>query len=273
MSMSICDGIDEIIDEQFKEVIANVGKKPPHYKRTKSCQLLTISSRPSHFNADKLINNMLLCVKRNWLMSQQLSNRRPSKENWRFKKMPKKSEKNKSPEKVLEKKIAEFTSNDWVNQVPTASGLINENKDKKRSIDLVYKHREYEYELIELKVESNTPLSAAMEVLQYAILYMFSRHHYTESEQKAKKLLNAKKIHLTVLAPHKYYDECNLEWLEQALNDSLRRFMETQPFKLEMDFHFKAFPQDFNAIGGYSDEDCRSALKRIKPVYGLQKDL
>lgn len=271
VSMSICNGIDVIIDEQFKEVINNVGKTP-HYKHKKSCQLL--HKQPSHFDAYHLIANMLLCVERNWKVSQ----RRPSKENWRFKKVEYiNQEKNKSPEKLLEKKIACITSEEWANQVPTASGLINENYDKLRNVDLVYKLHEHEYELIELKVGSDSPLAAAMEVLQYAVLYIFSRLHYNKEEQSSKKLLQAETIHLIVLAPHSYYNKCNLEWLEEALNKGLRAFTETQPFKLVMDFQFKAFPQDFNPLPSYNAEAhlsvLKAALKEIKPIYGLKQDI
>lgn len=263
--MSICKGIDEIIDEQFKEVINDVGSSP-HYKHKKSCQLLL--KQPSNFDSYHLIANMLLCVERNW----KVSKRRPSKENWRFEKVEYiNQEKNKSKEKLLEKKIAFITSREWANQVPTASGLINGRNDKLRNIDLVFRKQKNEFEFIELKVSSDTPLSAAMEVLHYAVLYVFARLYYTPEEQNANELLKASKIHLAVLAPYEYYVNCNLKWLEEALNKGIGAFVKTQPFKLEMDFQFKVFPEDFNPDGKYSNEDCHSALERIRPFYELKQ--
>jgi hypothetical protein len=94
-------------------------------------------------------------------------------ENWRFAKKTYIADRNTSPEKTLEKTIAKITDADWVNQVPTASGLWNASADTHRNIDLVHRLGPKQYEFIELKVETDTPLKAAMESLIYGC-FMFS---------------------------------------------------------------------------------------------------
>jgi hypothetical protein len=74
---------------------------------------------------------------------------------------------------------------------------------------LIHRCEEGVYELIELKVESNTPLYAAMEILQNAVLYIFYRERKKELEGEVaepKDILRATVIHLRVLAPCNYYE-------------------------------------------------------------------
>jgi hypothetical protein len=82
------------------------------------------------------------------------------------------------------------------------------------------------WEFIELKVNSDTPLYAAMEILQYGLLFLFSRHHQQELQyDTSKELLQATQIHLKVLAPSRYYTSnragapYQLQWLEESLNE------------------------------------------------------
>jgi hypothetical protein len=86
--------------------------------------------------------------------------RSPSEENWRFKEKPDISPDSKLLEKTLEKTIARRCGDDWVNQVPTASGLVGSG-ERQRNLDLVHRLSETQYDLIELKVGSDTPLYAA----------------------------------------------------------------------------------------------------------------
>jgi hypothetical protein len=60
-------------------------------------------------------------------------------------------------------------------QVPVASGVLDGNRDKKSCVDLVCRTAPGCFDLIELKVGSNHAVYAAMEVLRYGVLYLFSR--------------------------------------------------------------------------------------------------
>ena len=167
--------------------------------------------------------------------------RGPSKENWRWTKNLKWSPRAEVDEKTIEKLISQECGPDWVNQVPTASGLLNHAGEKRCSIDLVWRIREAEYEFIELKYRDSwrireaeyefielkyrdsTPLFAAFEVVKYGMLYLLSRKHisllgYTMA---FNPLLWAKVVHLVVLAPPEFYLQYKLKWLEDDLLSAL----------------------------------------------------
>ena len=136
---------------------------------------------------------------------------------WKLRKVPSLDAKNESAEKVLEKLVVMLLGPEWSNQVAVASGYIpGAVSDKKRAIDLVHDCGNGEFEFIELKYGdatqrygSNTPLYAAWEIVLYGLLYAHARKQTARSD--ASPLLQAKKIHLMVLAPKGYYAAFNLE--------------------------------------------------------------
>lgn len=61
-------------------------------------------------------------------------------------------------------------------------------------------------ELIGLKIESNTPYDAALQVLRYGAVYMLYRlEPELEGRFKSNPVMRAKRVVLEVLAPHPYY--------------------------------------------------------------------
>ncbi|MFQ5932670.1 MAG: hypothetical protein ACE5MM_09690, partial [Nitrospiraceae bacterium] len=202
----------------------------------------------------------------------------PSKENWRFAGRTDIARSNPSEEVTLERAIIRLSNRDWANQVPTASGLVGPTSDKRRCLDLVHRLDDRAWEFIELKIGSDTPLYAAMEILTYGLLYLFSRHHRDEFQYDDwKELLQASLIHLKVLAPSKYYSpngtgtHYHLKWLEDLLNDGLRRFLDESPrLSLQMPFQFEAFPPDFEwtaTTDATRDESVRAALRERRAIY------
>ena len=118
--------------------------------------------------------------------------------------------------------------------------------DKRCAVDLVFRVGEQSFELIELKVESDTPLRAAVEIVQYGLLYALARDRYPETQHASKDLLRAKDVHLRVLAPTNYYAPYTLAWLEHDLDVGLRSFaLEQFGMPLLASFSFHAFPKDF----------------------------
>jgi hypothetical protein len=111
-------------------------------------------------------------------------------------------------------------------------------------VDLVFNHGDCHYDLVELKIKSDTPLYAAMEILGYGLIYLASR---TDRAEILKynvadlPVLNANRISLCVLAPANYY-EGSLMWLQDAINDGLKRFATTD---LNIDFCFQKFGNQF----------------------------
>jgi hypothetical protein len=266
MPKSILEDVGKIIDEALGLKGCEIGKAP-HYRHRESCQRL--SRKPmSKFNGQALIEKIYKQVNNN------RSNKDPSEENWRWKKNPEKKDESrqenreKKLEVRLERKIVE-TSADWVNQVPTASGLVDEHSDKRGAIDLVHRLKDDEYEFIELKLRSDTPLYAAMEILQYGILYIFSRKDRKKLGYKEDRgpLLWAKSVHLQVLAPHDYYKGYTLDWLEDEICKGLKSFLVEQKVKLQIDFRFEAFPPSFTLAPFPENDAIAQALNNRRPVY------
>jgi len=197
---------------------------------------------------------------------------------WRLRKVPKLEPENDSAEKVLEKLVVMLLGPKWSNQVAVASGYIpGAASDKKRAIDLVHDCGNGEFEFIELKYGdatqgygSNTPLYAAWEIVLYGLLYAHARKKSDRSD--ASPLLQAKKIHLMVLAPNGYYAAFNLKWLEQAINKGLQSLpLEGVKFTFAFQRFTKKFEEIYNhplpmpaAIQAFRQADLRDR----EPVYG-----
>ena len=277
----ILRGVDKII---FERLNGDEIGEPPHYDKTSFCRSLKDSSLTDLDGLD-LITKIYDQIVDN--LSKPGTGRIPSKENWRWKKNPKIKEAqdgkagNTSPEVGLEKAIVKISSqiwpevSEWSNQAPTSSGLLGPNYDKKRAIDLVHRWQDgkhVDYEFIELKVDSNNPVSAAMEIMVYGMLYVLSRDNREVMRyvRENNPLLWGRNIHLQVLAPCAYYVGHDLARLEKTLDEALGDFLEGRGFG--MDFKFQEFPQDFHprlVLKNTSSRDCKiiKALRHRKPVY------
>jgi len=240
---SILKDVNDLIDSELG--LMDIGETP-HHKHKTSCDRLTKS--PMTGIALDLIAKIYDKVQENWRDSNCPKG---SKKNWRFEKQPVISRKNRSPEVILEKAIVNISHEIWpdvtcwMNQVPVASGLTRR-KEGRRAIDLVHRCGDGWYEFIELKVNegAGTPLFAAMEILQYGVLYMFSRENAKALgyEGTDKELLGATGIHLKVLAPATYYEGYDdLSQLEESIRKGLAKFLAQRKFafELEMDFKFE----------------------------------
>jgi hypothetical protein len=258
--LGIRDIINDTIDNALK---LNFEAPKPLYSHKKACQKLS-SKQPLEFDACLLIKDICKEI-------EEAQRRKPSNKNWCWRKNE--SYDTKSPEVRLERNLIKRLDTTWANQVPTSSGLVDEHLDKTRNIDLVHWCEDGWYEFIELKVESNTPLFAAMEILQYGTLYIFSRDHRDELRYRPHEnpLLWGKGVHLRVLAPDDYYkykDRGNqhlttyeLEWLEGKINEGLHAFLAEPKRDFDMTFSFERFT---------SQEDLlKDPLNNRKPVYPI----
>ena len=110
-------------------------------------------------------------------------------------------------------------------------------------------------ELIELKVKSNTPLSAAIQILLYGLSNAFFQinHHRVLPNGSTNKLLEVKELRLRVLAPVTYYErfskvELWLKSFESCLDEGVKIFfnkiMNPDYVKISQ-FCFEAFPASF----------------------------
>lgn len=235
----VLDGLDALID---RHLLAGDQFESFRYHQKRSYNALS-KNPPKSFDGAKLIAAMYKRVEGNLA---KRPDRAPSSENWKIR-SPGDPEaigpgaKNESDELLLERAIVQRWPQDWTHQMPVASGLFGARTDKRRLLDLVYDLKQGHYDFIELKIKSDTPLYAAMEILGYGLVYLASRQNKASNlgyDDALLPLLRASHITLCVLAPEAYYADCNLEWLEQAINHGLSSFDKRE---LRMRFRFEKF--------------------------------
>ena len=215
-----------------------------------------------------LIPSMMRKISDNYAQSGASANKDRSRQNWRWCSLqPQISAANVSPEAVLERAVASACERqgqkDWANQVPVASGLVAGAADGRRAIDLVHRHRDGHFEFIELKIASDTPLYAAVEVIGYASLWLIAR---ADPPAHPSELLTADVLDLRVLAPEKYYDGFDLQWLEARLNEEVSSLGWTHGVRLS--FAFDVLPAILcvspTSLG---DGDLMQALASRAPLF------
>ena len=162
-------------------------------------------------------------IAENYVRGGATSNRDRSQQNWRWCSIQSQiGAANRSPEVMLERAVAASCLRagrvDWGNQVPVASGLLLGASDRRRAIDLVHRRGERHFEFIELKVASDTPLYAAIEIIGYACIWLLARG---DRPSRPSALLDADRIDLRVLAPAAFYDRYELEAIELSLGQSV----------------------------------------------------
>lgn len=193
---------------------------------------------------------------------------------------------NSSPEKMLEKAVAMLAARNhmpgWYNQCPVASGIVNSRSDRNSAVDLVECSESRErVRFVELKWDSDTPLSAIQQILRYGVAYIFCRVYSRELPLHYRSLMDARHVSLEVVAPRGYFLSVEsirsmtdtTAWLDQfkperanempaiefeslelgehiteqsrSLNEFAR--MKTDGL-LSMSLNAFAFPEDFNRI-------------------------
>ena len=210
-----------------------------------------------------LADDLLEKITDNLHAGRKVAKRLPSKKNWRFKPTPHGASKhNTSAEVTFERAVVAAPGNTWANQVPTSSGLMDGRHDRTRNIDLVEQPRPGEFEFIELKLREDgkryeqTPLYAALEILDYGALYVFSRQEASALGYSAdsKVILEADRIGLRVLAPRPFYEfrkrgsgnrPFRLEWLQRTMQSAASRLGDQVGEGFIMDFRFTVFPEAF----------------------------
>jgi hypothetical protein len=249
-------GVDCLIDHALG--VTGFGSSTPHYRSKKAA--LALRSHPSSLQTIELIERM---------RSQILANlgdpdarwrvRGGSWENWRWKKNLRFTPRSVVDEKTIEKLIATDCGDCWVNQIPTASGLLDKASETHCNIDLVKRTAKDTYEFIELKYDDATPLFAAFEILKYTLLLLISRERREDFKysQERNPLLWARAVNLIVLAPANYYTAYSFRWLEAELNSALAR-LSTSELVIRFAFEQMPWPHDL---------DCQCALRFRERVY------
>lgn len=226
------------------ETIANALALEANQSLKQKSTCLSLKSSPEIlYQIENLVFELFSRIEENWM------GRVPSPMNWKLRRKTNIDPDNKSPEVLLERAIVILADrgllDGWYNQLPIASGLIDEKSDKRAAVDLIKTGEGY-VELVELKWGSDTPAYAAFEILRYGLAFLFCYQKQQDFSYHNYPLMQTKKLSLRVLAPQEYYGYCNLGFVRMALEAGLKRlFHEKTGGALEVDFLFLAFPHGF----------------------------
>ncbi len=259
--MSILDGVGDLVDHWLK--IEPKGK-PPHYRHRAAANAL--SQRRSPITGTKaFLDAAYAKIHENW-DAKESGYAKPSIENWRWKRHLELGEGNVSPELQLERAIVNACGDDWSNQMPTASGLIGPAVDKRAAVDLVYREDATTYSFIELKVASDTPLFAAIEILMYGLLFVWSKNNQENLRYNVENqpVITADTVTLGVLAPSEYYQGFDLTSLASALNGGLDILGEQNSVALRFEFC------EFDYVSNLGPEQVKSAIGERKRIWSAE---
>lgn len=211
----------------------------------------------------QLVSNVFDQLSGNWNKITAGQTTRPSSENFRwFKPQRQIGASNRSPEVTLERAlIASFIAarrTDWSNQVPLISGLAGAVAYKRWAVDLVHQ-TSTGFEFVELKVNSDTPLSAAMQILQYGMLWLLSRNERHRLGYNGNPILESRALHLSVLAPFRFYDRVHNQHLPEVINAGLYALGEHHGVALS--FSQTAFPAPFRWPSNMPENELIEALQ------------
>jgi hypothetical protein len=216
---------------------------------TSKSAALSLKERGYPAEAATLVPNLFEVINRNWIAAVRDDQRSTSQENFRWHcPQTNSADQNKSPEVTLERALIcaliKADRIDWSNQVPLISGIAGPHAFKRRAVDLVQRRGNSSFEFVELKVDSDTPVRAAVEILVYGVLWLLSRRDRQALGYSAGPLLDARQLTLSVLAPRGYYNRYSVEPLASAIGDGLRKLGEQHA--VTMGFGFTAFPVSFS---------------------------
>lgn len=268
----ILAGTDPIIDKH----LSGAPDKNRSYRHKR--EALGLRQTPSQLDAAEMLRLLVKQIRDNLGNRDSLSIGNSS-ENWREEKEPNHSENNTSNETRLERKLVQALTRadrvDWWNQMPIASGLVGVHADRRRAIDLVHRcdGEENRYELVELKVDSDTPLFALMEIVLYGLVYLVLRKErdWLPEISRTAKMFDARSVGLRVLAPKEYYARYKLRWLEEALNRALPGIIAERQlgasFAMEVSSHWPIQLEQWDEAILKSDSRLLSCLREWEPAF------
>ena len=172
---------------------------------------------------------------------------------------------NTNPETMLEYAVAMLAENghmlEWFNQCPTASGIGNSYRNKRRGVDLVHwREADGHVRLIELKWGSDSPSKAVQQVLLYGAAYVFCRMH-RDKLPVHRWVTDVRHVSLQVAAPARYYTDPDLRGGLSRAREHLRRFDVGSKIEgLSLSLDALAFPDWFDKLpfanGGQVHAEC-----------------
>lgn len=231
------DGISQIINRTLD--VANY--------RTRTAALQVAKDRNRDIDGERLVADIFERLSANWSKVTARLVRKPSAQNFRwFKPQKQIGRANRSPEVTLERAFISGCiaagRTDWSNQVPLISGVAGSSAYKRWAIDLVHQ-RSNGFEFVELKIDSDTPLSATMQVMQYGMLWLLSRNDRHRLGYGGNPILDGPALHLSVLAPLKFYERVRDDRFARAIGTGLSVL--GRQHGVTLSFSQTAFPASF----------------------------
>lgn len=197
--------------------------------------------------------------------------RAPSSKTWLLRSATDHDADNDRPETLLEKRIVQLDAG-WFNQVPVASGLTDPHADRNRRVDLAYHFVDRQHlELVELKVDSNNPLAATIELLEYVCIYLLCRRQREQLGLAERPALSVSSVRALVLAPARYYARHGditdkLRRHQPTINEALRSLLTPQD-PTSVEFAVCRFPAAFEWDPNVTTSQAlAAALRGIEPV-------
>jgi hypothetical protein len=258
-AMSLFSGVDDAINRAFE--VAS------YRHRSKFREV--IESPPKSFNGVDFVESIFQIIKENWESCVLNNGRKPSAENWRwFHPKTALADHNSSAEVCLERALVDAClmagRTVWSNQVPLASGLVDGSSYRRKAIDLVHRRGDRAFDLIELKVASDNPLYAAMEILQYGIAWLLSRRDRERLGYAGKPIIEADDVLLVVLAPEIYFENRDVRRIGKPLDRGLSVLGEKHGVKLG--FQYQSFPSTFRGDFKYEAKELLAALDKRREL-------
>jgi len=243
---ALCEGIKDLLDKELHA-------KPSEELCSKGTALALGGDGAKamlNMNLVPIIETMWRLIATNWVEAECQWR---GNENWRWIPRPNLGveRQNTSEEVQLNRTLAgKLPPERWANEIPTASGLAEKGGKEPGGLDLACIRDALPDRvcMIELKIGSNNPVSAAFQIVTYGLMLNLSRLvHKRLLHDKgpitiADAWRNAKHADLRVLAPTEFYSEYpKLGWFEDQLNAAVVAFGNTQ--KLGMSFGFRCFDE------------------------------
>lgn len=228
--------------DDLKDLIDNALPAPKGYTSKTTAIKLNRHEQPFP-DLTTLIKDLWKQLAVNWVEGRCQSR---GKFNWRWQLRPEGGKGENQPEVALQRRIARFIEKAglrerWSNETPTGSGLSEGASGDPGGLDLAHRDGDGGVILIELKVASNTPVSAAFQIVQYGLVLTLARL----VDDTVKFIVNdawrrAKSAQLLVLAPHSFYSNyLGMGWFEKRLDAAVREFGSAHD--LPMRFAFREF--------------------------------
>ena len=200
-----------------------------------------------------------------------------SKRLWELRRATDISPENRSDEVMLEKAVVMLTGkghmHGWSNQCPTASGIGDSSKDRRRNVDLVHWSAPNRHaRLVELKWRRNDPSEAVQQVLGYGAAYVFCRVHRDKLPLRRRPVMDARHISLLVVAPAHYCRAIDLPGCLARARQGLKRFdIGSRIDGLSISLDVLTFPDWFDRLPFANGDDVRANCLRAELTRSGQK--